>query len=382
MYNIHSHYENLLSYLNSIIAQPTVVYLHPFGATGTDNIESLSNCGDGPIVIAFDQEPLIYHYNQELFAFIKENFKSFRGADRPIILLNTEKHSVEKNKLLDEFKFIDANYFFHGLAAADWYRGYQYDCGLTPPTKRTITKKYITFNRITGNSRAYRSFLIGELALRNLLDQGHVSYSEVCPVHGHYEKNILDTIKTHKLSSAYVLKIKNCLDDINFPLRIDCEGPIPNGSQTIGPIPAITESFLHVVTETCFWDRRTHLTEKIFKPIVAKQPFVLLGCVGNLKYLKSYGFKTFDAWWDESYDDIEDPIERIQAVVKIIEEICNTSNQDLENMLRGMNHVLEHNYNLFYSKHFIDSIWQELTTSLQSAVSRLPPRILPRTPLR
>jgi hypothetical protein len=382
MYNIHSHYENILSYLNSIVAQPTVVYLHPFGTTSTDNIESLSNCGDGPIVIAFDQEPLIQHYNQELFAFIKENFKSFRGADRPIILLNTEKHSVEKNKLLDEFKFIDANYFFHGLAAADWYRGYQYYTELTPPTKRTITKKYITFNRITGNSRAYRSFLIGELALRNLLSKGHVSYSEVCPVHGHYEKNVLDTIKTHKISSAYVLKIKNCLNDIDFPLRIDCEGSIPNGSQTIGPIPALMESFLHVVTETCFWDHRTHLTEKIFKPIVAKQPFVLLGCVGNLKYLKSYGFKTFDSWWDESYDSIEDPVERIQAVVKIIEEICNTSDQDLENMLRGMNHILEHNYNLFYSKSFIDSIWNELSTSLQSAISQLPPRILPRTPLR
>jgi hypothetical protein len=376
MYNIHSHYENLLSYLNTIIAQPTVIYFHPFGSTQPENIESLQNGGFGPLVIAYDQEPLYSFYNTPVFKYIIKNFKNDEGLTRSIILLNTEKESVEKTKILNQFNFKDANYFFHGLAAADWYRGYQFCTNLIPPSKRTINKKYITFNRITGNSRVYRSFLIGELAQRNLLGQGHVSYSEVCPVHGRYEKNILETVSKYNIPSDYVLKIKSYLDEIKGPLRIDCEGNIPNGSQTIGPIPAIMESFLHVVTETCFWDQRTHLTEKIFKPIVAKQPFVLLGCVGNLKYLKSYGFKTFDAWWDEGYDDIADPIERIQAVVKIIEEICNTSDQDLENMLRGMNHVLEYNYELFYSKEFVNSIWNEMTSSLQSSIAQHLPQTL------
>ena len=360
-----------MSYLNSIVTQPTVVYLHPFGATSIDNIESLSNCGDGPIIVAFDQEPIIHHYNHDLFTIIKKNFKKYRGGPRPIILLNTEKYGAEKNKVLDEFNFVDANYFFHGLAASDWYRGYQYCTNLTPPSKRTINKKYITFNRITGNSRVYRSFLIGELAERNLLDHGHVSYSEVCPVHGHYEKNILETVYKYKVPNDYVLKIKDLLDNINFPLRIDCNGPIPNGSQTIGPVSAIVESFLHVVTETCFWDDRTHLTEKIFKPIVARQPFVLLGCANNLSYFKSYGFKTFDAWWDEGYDRIQDPIKRLQAVVNIIDDICKMSNEDLEAMLRGMNRVLEHNYELFYSREFVNTIWNEITSSLDSAIAQL-----------
>lgn len=161
------------------------------------------------------------------------------------------------------------------------------------------------------------------------------------------------------------------MDSIESSLRIDKTGDITNGSQTLGPIAELMESFLHVVTETCFWDDRTHLTEKIFKPIVAKQPFVLLGCTKNLAYLKSYGFKTFDSWWDESYDEIEDPVQRIQAVVKIIKDICNTPNDELERMLQGMNHVLEHNYDLFYSKDFIDNVWNEMTASLQSAIAQL-----------
>jgi hypothetical protein len=156
-------------------------------------------------------------------------------------------------------------------------------------------------------------------------------------------------------------------------LRIDEKHSvnIPNGSQTIGPIEELMESFLHVVTETCFWETKDHLTEKIFKPIVARQPFVLLGCANNLKYLKSYGFKTFDSWWDESYDRIENPIERLQAVVKIINEICSMTTSELESMLRGMQYVLDYNYNWFYSKEFLDVVWNELTINLQDVVLQL-----------
>ena len=120
-----------------------------------------------------------------------------------------------------------------------------------------------------------------------------------------------------------------------------------------------------------FWDERTHLTEKIFKPIVAKQPFVLVGCANNLEYLKSYGFKTFDRWWDESYDNIIDPIERIKAIAEIVKDICNKSLSELENILAEMNDVLTYNYNWFYSDNFINLIYNELTDNLKTVLVEL-----------
>ena len=380
-----------------------MIYLHPFGSTNIENIEQLSPMSAVPevLLMCFDQEPLMLDYNKSLYKHIQQlqfnlpysvfhqNLVVYskllqseicncqevmRKSTIPIVLLNTERTSEEKNKILKEFNFIDCNYFFHAFAAADWYRGYQYCAELIDPSKRTIQKKYITFNRLTGGARAYRSFLVAELARHNLLDQGHVSYSEVCPEHGHYEQNILATVGDRGVSEDYVIRAKLALDRIQYPLRIDNEGAIPNGSQTLGPITELTESFLHIVTETCYWDNKTHLTEKIFKPIVARQPFVLLGCVNNLKYLRSYGFKTFDAWWDESYDSIEDPIERLQAVVKIINDICAMSNEDLTAMLRAMQHVLDYNYNRFYSKEFVDYCWRELTDNLRESLAQLPPR--------
>ena len=344
--------------------------MHPFGSTQIENLEEL-NSNRGPVILCYDQEPLLLEYNRSLFQLIKWKYKRKRS---PIILLNTERTSQIKNQIINELGFIDCNYFFHGLAAADWYRGYQYHNALVEPNHRTIKKKYITFNRLTGGARAYRSFLVAELAKHNLLDHGYVSYSDVCPEHGHYEHNILATVGERNISADYVIRARYALDRINYPLRIDNEGVIPNGSHNIGPISKLTESFLHIVTETCYWDDKTHLTEKIFKPIVARQPFVLLGCANNLQYLRSYGFKTFDAWWDESYDTITDPIERLQAVVKIIIEICSMSDEDLTAMLHGMQHVLNYNYNRFYSKEFINHCWNELTENLEQSLAQLPPQ--------
>lgn len=378
MYNIHSHYENIFSFLKTKMPYPVLLHFSPFGSIGYDNIEYMHNNGPGeidlPVFLCYDQEPL----SDNTKVVIQKIRDSWGPGRQVIILLNTEPNSEIKNQLLTDTHIIDCSYFFHIFAAADWYRGYQQCAALICPPKRKIKKKYITFNRITGNSRAYRSIFIAELQKNNLLEYGHVSYSDICPEHGHYSTSIHEIIKKHNISSDYVSECKDVLDTINFPLRIDFkdEHLIPNGSQTLNAIPEMMESFLHIVTETCFWETKEHLTEKIFKPIVARQPFVLLGCSNNLKYLKSYGFKTFDSWWDESYDRIDDPIERIQAVVKIIKDICAMPTEELERMLNGMQYILDYNYNLFYSKEFISRAWNELTENLESAYAQSRPLMI------
>ena len=127
------------------------------------------------------------------------------------------------------------------------------------------------------------------------------------------------------------------------------------------------ESFVYLVTETCFWETKCHLTEKIFKPIVSRMPFLLVGPAHNLKYLRSYGFKTFSDFWDESYDDIEDPIQRLSAVCNILKKICSYSLDELESLLLTMIPILEHNYNLFNSEAFVDHCWDELKTNLANS---------------
>lgn len=401
MYNIHSHYKFVFEYAKQFNFEIKLAYFFPFGSSKHENIEYIESLESNLNLLCYDQEPIIFdHVFETIFKYNKKNqIKNFnnpveqkkyyskilrceidissnessRSKKVDTILLNTEKDSEEKNKLLTHFGYIDCYYFFHGMAAADWYRGYEY-YKFTPLNERIIKKKYITFNRITGNSRIYRLFFVASLFQKELHDFGHVSFSKRCPIHGDLKESIILAAKNYNLKISDCQKILNIYESLN-ELRIDTpiNEHIKNFSFDIEPIKESLESFLHVVTETCFWERKKHLTEKIFKPIVLKQPFVLLGCANNLSYLKEYGFKTFDRWWDESYDKCEDPLERIAMVVDIIESICKKSNLELQNMLHEMQEVLDYNFNRFYSKEFVKDIWNELATNLQVAIAQLPP---------
>jgi hypothetical protein len=379
MYNIHKHYQNVWNFAKTICDDPRVAYLHPFGTTEPENLEILADDRPdlgpddrGPLLLCYDQEPLISGFNERLFSHVME-FTNITDPDR-IILLNTELESQEKNILLEKFKFREAYSFFHIFAVSDWYRGYEFDESLMPIEDRTITKKFITFNRLTGGARVYRSFLVSELAKRDLIEQGHISYSHDCPIYGHYRENILESISRYDILPDYAEETIRTLDKIKFPLRIDSTDDkyIPNGSMTLGSMKENMESFLHVVTETCFWDKKSHLTEKIFKPVMLQQPFVLVGCVNNLKYLKSYGFETFDKWWDESYDSIEDPIKRLQEVSEIVKYISSKSLEELKDMLLEMRDTLAHNNDLISSGRLLHHGWKELKENLTMAVTSVP----------
>ena len=368
MYNIHSHYENIFHYLNSIIADPILLYLHPFGATQPENIEvimvdrpDLGRENRGPIFLCYDQEPLLPEYNRRLFESIKERW------DAPYILLNTERDSEAKKQILKEHNMLDVSYFYHGLCASDWYRGYFYDKRITDPSKRTIKKSYVTLNRITSGERVYRIIFVAKLIEKGLDKSGMISFSDVCVDSG---KHALAELHLYGLEhNINTSPLVAALASADLPMRFDTpdDKVIPNGSHVLGPIDKFMECAFFVVTETCFWDRKTHLTEKIFKPIVMKMPFILLGPAHNLKYLRSYGFKTFGAWIDESYDDIEDNMERIDAVVQVL---FNLQTQDLEKMLAEMESILEHNYNLFYSKEFSNGVWTEMTDNIKSSLQQ------------
>ena len=341
----------------------------PYGSTSPKNLEFLMNelgfwNGDrGPLFLFYDQEPILGEFNFELLDHVCTNFLH---GDK-FILVTTEKNSETLDIIQARYNCPVVYYFHHVFAAHDWYRGTAFDTRLVAPQDRKLKKKYITFNRLTSNKRVYRSLFISELVKRNILDQGHVSYSDVCPDNGeHYTKNLLESVDADLITQAVAKATIANIDSAPLPLRIDFKDQklIPNNSFALSAITETQESFVYVVTETCYWEHKHHLTEKIFKPIVSKMPFILVGPAHNLEYLRGYGFQTFDYWWDESYDEIEDPIRRMQAVGEVLEKICKLSEKDLEFTLQEMQSVLDYNYNLFYSQNFIDRCWGELTLGL------------------
>ena len=114
---------------------------------------------------------------------------------------------------------------------------------------------------------------------------------------------------------------------------------------------AIQQSaFLQVVTETIFEYPHNSYSEKTWRPIVNLRPFVIVGVPGSLDNLKDLGFKTFNKWWNESYDNLVDSIDRLLAIVDIIEYIANKPTHKLQKFLIDMHPVLMHNRNHYYNE--------------------------------
>jgi len=119
-----------------------------------------------------------------------------------------------------------------------------------------------------------------------------------------------------------------------------------------------------VVLETVVDGDKIHLTEKILRPIACGHPFVLVAGPGSLTYLKSYGFKTFDSVFDESYDQQTDTVKRLEMVVQTMKKIKQLSDSDWERI----NAIAAYNKQHFFSDTFVTQVTAELQTNLNSAV--------------
>lgn len=127
--------------------------------------------------------------------------------------------------------------------------------------------------------------------------------------------------------------------DVDFKhAEIDNEPNVDNFQ-----IQAIKKCFLYVSAETVFDYPYPYLTEKTFKVFLYKRPFVLLGAKNSLRQLHQMGFKTFHELWDESYDQINDPNQRLLKVLDIVDNICSYSIDDLKSMCYAIKDILDYN---------------------------------------
>ena len=103
------------------------------------------------------------------------------------------------------------------------------------------------------------------------------------------------------------------------------------------------DSLLYIVTETSFTnDPIRDVSEKTWRPIALQMPFILIHQPFALRRLRDLGYKTFP--WDESYDEIIDPKERMSAIVDLVISLNNRT--DFRDMIDSCREIVEHNFNL------------------------------------
>lgn len=349
-------------YIKSNVPKTRLFYCDPPGSTAPD---ALSNFGswtsDVNYIYCHDQEPIHLDIHSQLFTELGTRTRdlNYNTGARHSAIITSEFNSEFVDAVCTDRGWKSFYYFFHGWAALDWYRGYNHSFLIVPWQKRKIQKTFASPNRIIGGKRQHRVLMLYHFAKKGLLNNW-ISFPKICPV----EQMSVGNIAEH-YSDIYPDMLRT-VESVKLPRLFPNESESRMSSCWLDQFEMFAESLIYHVSETVYSGRRSHLTEKTFKPIALGMPFVLSATAGSLSYLRSYGFQTFGSVWDESYDLETNDVVRAQMITDVLCKIESMSVAEKQQLFEQCWPIIEHNWNHFYHGEFESVLWKELTSMLEN----------------
>lgn len=378
MIRIDEIYENtFLPWVRKNLPTTSIFYCNPFGRSDPDSIlcrgleDSLE---EDAAIFFFDQEPI--QLSIHLPTFQNFNLSNIHKSSNRKFLVASETNSDNVDYICKAYGLQPFYYFFHGWAALDWYRGYDRTFLITPPEQRHIKKTFFSANRIIGGERSHR---VIQLYFFQLLDLMHnnISAPLICPVENKHISEIANLYK-HRFPDGWANwlsdknpGIMNVISNMDLPKLFPGEDTQRMSSCWLDQFELCAESMIYHVSETVFFGRRQHLTEKTFKPIAMGMPFVLSAPAGSLEYLRQYGFRTFDSVWNEDYDKVKEDTVRIPRLSRLLKELDSQTEQEKNEIFKKCIPIIEHNWNHFYGGGFEKILWAELQEMLNGIASHI-----------
>lgn len=290
-----------------------------------------------PVVLCHDQEPL--HFDlytddnlKEQLSSMPEDIQTYYRDKKAKnlnlrwthpnhraetwILLHSEINSPEVEKYQNTGLFKCAYWWSHAIIARDWYRFAEYDNRLIRQSQ-DIKANFLVYARGTTGKRAYRNLFLEQLKSIKSVQLGSINKQNV----------------SSQTSAEY--------NPIDF-VHTNCS----------------------IVLETVF--DRIHLTEKILRPIACGHPFIILNGAGALETIRSYGFRTFQPYIDESYDREQSPAKRMEMVISEMHRINNASAKYQKYIWDGCKEIAQYNKRLFFDDKFIWRVKTELRQTVRS----------------
>ena len=349
-----------------IYGSPIIIYrFYPYGSKKLEDLTSLKHyewqeINVFPGVYCNDQEPLNFdlYENYEfsdlnntwdkivksLSMSLRKNLKNSTIYNKAMLL-----HSEQRSKNLamyQQHQYIPIYYWNHALLARDWFRYAEH-----MSIKKMTTKKFLIYNRAWSGTREYRLKFADLLINYNIVNdcQTSIGFTDQNTHYKDYKFTNTNWQPMHQLENYFTANITSSACSADFSIE------------------DYTDTDIEVVLETLFDDDRLHLTEKSLRPIAGGQPFILTATHGSLKYLKSYGFKTFSDVIDESYDQIENPEKRLQAIVSLMKQITNWTDDEKNYKMIQLRQISEYNKQHFFSAKFLNQVINELKENCSTA---------------
>lgn len=366
--------DKLYHYLHDSVNRNITIYRWtPHGSKKLSDLTQLFNENNTlkqittPTVVCHDQEPLDYHYynNEGLKQEVKHNkilhfdkLSTFRGVDAAynmhglrlqsvygniydLMLLTHSELNSSQTTLYENDGFVLVYVWSHALIARDWFRYAEVDPKLLTSN---VEYDFLIYNRAWSGTREYR-LKFAELVVNSMLssyclmgfnptDSG-VSYTD------HVFNNPAFAISSKSLENNFFLNTTSASASADY---------VSNDYVRCG---------IEVVLETLFDDTRWHLTEKTLRPIACGKPFILTATAGSLKYLRSYGFETFDGLINESYDNITDHYQRLCAIILEMQRVSELNRDEKLQLFSRLNQIALRNKQRFFSSAFQEQVLQE-----------------------
>ena len=117
--------------------------------------------------------------------------------------------------------------------------------------------------------------------------------------------------------------------------------------------------FVDIVVEPNVSGKCFLVTEKLWRTILAKRPFIVMSNNSYLNNLKRLGFKTFSDFWSEEYDNDISLEDKTEKIINILNIWSNKSLEEIHQALESMADIIEYNFN-----HFATTFCQEQTQRL------------------
>jgi hypothetical protein len=386
--------DRLYNFLHDISDRALLIYRWtPHGSKKLDDLGELMEMPypgwrdrTKPVMICHDQEPLLYElyseselrslitlkdqidseaegthdWNQAQIDFLSTLhlrgliYYATLGTYDKILILHSEKRSKQL-QTYENNGYVGVYYWSHAVIAADWFRYASVDPRLIINFDQ-IQHDFLIYNRAWAGTREYRLTFMHELVQQQL--QSHCLTSFAKSDNGQYYSDYRFDNPTLSVDLQGLAQ--------HFPTNTHDSNASADYNQddysSIG---------IEVVLETLFDDSRLHLTEKTLRPIACGRPFILMATHGSLQYLKDYGFRTFDGLINETYDTIQDPRVRLQAVIVEMSRIAALSKHEKYSLWKQLYEIAKFNQQLFFSPKWQQSIHQEFLTNLSRSMSIL-----------
>ena len=245
-------------------------------------------------IILYEDEAVTKDLKKKFEVFFKKN----KWSENDVIVYHSNNNLIEKNFYPFDNFFMECK----SLLNNNYFSETDYE-----------NKKSKRYNCLNNSANKHRDYIYKGLQDKNLLSFGYVSYIDK----GIRLPNYLEEKKTFSQWRW---------DTLNYKIT--------------------SNTYFNIVTETHHdiehdFDSK-FITEKTCKAIIS-QPFIFVGNVNNLRYVKEKGFETYSEIFDESYDTINNPKERLDFVLNEIERVCNMEEKKLKDLYQSVIWKIKHN---------------------------------------